>query len=129
VVRVRDFGANHQDRFPESSPGGQTFATMARIVAEIDTHATNKLVTVREARRLKADRRTVMLERMRVIARTSRGIRTESGSPRPVRSSFLYCLFHSGSPLLCRRASTVFTSSAQWPNGPMAQWPDDPMTR
>jgi hypothetical protein len=80
LLRVRDFGANHQDRFPESSPGGQMFATLAGIVAEIDRHATNKLVTVREARRLRTDRRKLMLERMRAIARTSRGIRTESGS-------------------------------------------------
>jgi hypothetical protein len=80
LLRVRDFGANHQDRFPESSTGAQAFGTIAGLVAEIDTHAINKLVVVREARRLKADRRGVMLERMRTIARTSRGIRTESGT-------------------------------------------------
>lgn len=80
LLRVRDFGANHQDRFPGSSPGGQMFAALAGTVAEIDTHATNKLVTVREARRLKTDRRKLMLERMQAIARTSRAIRTESGS-------------------------------------------------
>ncbi len=80
LLRVRDFGANHQDRFPESSPGAQAFATVAGLAAEIERHATDKLVTVREARRLKADRRKAMLERMQTITRTSRGIRTESGA-------------------------------------------------
>ena len=80
LLRVRDFGANHRDRFPESSHGAQLFATVAGIVAEIDAHATNRVVALREARRVKADRRKAMLDRMQTIARTSRGIRTESGT-------------------------------------------------
>lgn len=81
LQRTRDFGTAHRERFPESSPGAAMFATMAAIVAEIDALATSKIVIVREARRVKADRREVIVDRMRTIARSSRGIRSESGAP------------------------------------------------
>jgi hypothetical protein len=81
LLRVRDFGGRYQSRFPESSDGAQTFATVARAVAEIEAHATNKVVMIREAQRSKAERRKTMLQRMQTIARTSRGIRTTLGTP------------------------------------------------
>ena len=81
LLRTRDFGIAHQDRFPESAPGARTFADIAPIIAEIEAHATKKIVAVRESRRVRSDRRKVMLDRMKTIARTSRGIRSESGAP------------------------------------------------
>jgi hypothetical protein len=48
---------------------------VARAVADIERLATYKLITVREDRRAKTERRRLMLERMRTIARTYRGIR------------------------------------------------------
>jgi hypothetical protein len=81
LLRVRDFGTRNQNRFPESSDGAEAFATVARAVADIDAQATNKVVVLHEARRSKAERRKTMLQRMRTIARTSRGIHTPLGTP------------------------------------------------
>ena len=41
--RVRDFGQAHRDLFPESSVGGQAFATVAAAVAELSDHAVAKM--------------------------------------------------------------------------------------
>lgn len=80
LLRIRDFGAAHREQFPESSSGSQAFATVAEAVADVEAHATAKLVKVREGQRDRAARRSIMLSRMRTIARTSRGIRTASGA-------------------------------------------------
>lgn len=85
LLRLRDFGIAHQDRFPESSAGARAFAIIARITADIDSHLTAKAVAVREGRRVKMDRRHLMIDRMKVIIRTSKGVRTESGTPLRLR--------------------------------------------
>jgi hypothetical protein len=91
LLRIRDFGAAHRERFPESSGGGQALAIVAKAVAEIEAHAAAKLVHVREAHRERSARRTIILDRMKAIARTSRGVRTASGAllelPMPRRRS------------------------------------------
>jgi hypothetical protein len=79
LQRVRDFGTTHKDRFPESSNGARGFADLARIVATIEGQAARKIVAVREGRRVKADRRKLILDRMKTIVRTSTAIRTDSG--------------------------------------------------
>lgn len=81
LLRVRDFGSRYQSRFPESSDGAQAFATVARAVAEIEAHDTNRMVVLHQAQRSKAERRKTMLQRMQTIVRTSRGIRTALGTP------------------------------------------------
>ena len=80
LLRLRDFGAAHKDRFPESSAGARAFGDVARAVGEIETHAVNRIVTGRESARVRADRRTFIVERLRTIAHTSKGIRTASGA-------------------------------------------------
>jgi hypothetical protein len=85
LLRVRDFGAAHQEQFPESSAGARAFADVARIVGSIEDHATKKIVAVREGRRVKNDRRKLMLDRMKTIARSSRGIQSETGGPLRLR--------------------------------------------
>ena len=85
LLRSRDFGLAHKERFPESSPGARQFADLARILADIEAHVTQKIVAVRETRRAKKDRRTLILDRMKAIIRTSRGIRSETGAPLGLR--------------------------------------------
>lgn len=91
LQRVSDFGTNHKDRFPESSNGARAFADIARIVSTIETNVAEKAVTVRESRRVKADQRKRILQRMKAIVRTSTAIRSDtSGSLRlrmPARRS------------------------------------------
>jgi hypothetical protein len=72
--RVRDFGQAHRDLFPESSVGGQAFATVAAAVAELSVHAVAKMSSVREGFRAKADARSALLGRLEAIARTARAI-------------------------------------------------------
>jgi hypothetical protein len=41
---------HHQDLFPDSSVGGQAFATVAAAVAQLSAHVQSKLSTAREGR-------------------------------------------------------------------------------
>lgn len=81
LLRVRDFGNTYAKRLPEASNAARAFADVGRIVATIESLAAEKIVAVRESRRLRADRRAVMLARMRAIVRTSTAVRTASGGP------------------------------------------------
>jgi hypothetical protein len=85
LLRVRDFGAAHQDRFPSSSGGTEAFATVAGAVAQIEQHAAAKLVAVREGRRDRIARRKLIKNRMAIIARTSRGVTLPSGAALTLR--------------------------------------------
>lgn len=85
LSRVRDFGAAHQSRFPESSPGRVAFAAIAAAIAQLETLAAARLIAVREARRDRRTRRAAVLEKMKVIAHTSRGVITASGAPLRLR--------------------------------------------
>jgi len=91
LLRVRDYGKAHQEHFPESTAGEKAFATVARVIDEIDAHATEKLSAPRESQRTKAARRQIILDRMQMIARTSKGVRTAAGAalnlPMPARKS------------------------------------------
>jgi hypothetical protein len=81
LLRVRDFGTAHRALFPESSPAGQAFAAVAQAAAEIDQHATAKILVVKEGREATAATRRVILKRMAAVARTARGLRkTEARS-------------------------------------------------
>jgi hypothetical protein len=81
LLRIRDFGAAHQDRFPSSSSGHAAFAAVADAVADIDEHAAAKLVAVREGRRDRIARRKLILDRMAAISRTSRAVTLPAGVP------------------------------------------------
>jgi hypothetical protein len=72
--RVRDFGQAHRDLFPESSVGGQAFATVAAAVAELSEHAVAKLSSAREGIRAKTEARHGLIDRLEAIARTARAI-------------------------------------------------------
>ena len=80
LLRIRDFVAARQDRFPESSSGRVAFATVASAVAQIEEHTAAKLVAVRESHRDRIARRQLILDRMASIARTSRGVTLPSGA-------------------------------------------------
>jgi hypothetical protein len=79
LLRIRDFATVHRDRIPETSDGRQAFAAVAQAVAEIEARATDKLVNMSQWQRERGHRRAIILERLRIIARTSRGVRTSSG--------------------------------------------------
>jgi hypothetical protein len=72
--RVRDFGQAHRDLFPESSVGGQAFATVAAAVAELSDYAVAKMSSAREGIRAKTEARHGLIERLEAIARTAHAI-------------------------------------------------------
>jgi hypothetical protein len=74
LARVRDFGQAQRDLFPESSVGGQAFATVAAAVAELSDHAVAKMSSAREGIRAKTDARHGLIDRLEAIARTARAI-------------------------------------------------------
>lgn len=73
-ARVRDFGEAHRDLFPESSEGGQAFATVAAAVAKLGTNARSKLSSTRDGRQAKVAAREALLDRLDAIVRTARAI-------------------------------------------------------
>ena len=73
-TRVRDFGEAHRDLFPESSEGGQAFATVDATVAKLGTHARSKLSSTREGRQAKVAAREALRDRLDAIMRTARAI-------------------------------------------------------
>lgn len=91
LLRIRDFGTAHRELFPESLSGQRAFADVGRAIEQIEAHSTARLTAGRESRRSKAARRAAMLDRMRAIARTSKGVRTAAGTalalPMPVRKA------------------------------------------
>ena len=74
LARVRDFGQAHRDLFPESSVGGQAFATVAAAVAELSEQAVAKMSSMREGIRAKTEARNGLIVRLEAIARTARAI-------------------------------------------------------
>jgi hypothetical protein len=78
LARVRDFGAAHQDRFPESSEGGQGFTAIGAAVAKMDAHARLKLAGLRSAREDKGAAREALLDRIDVAVRTAAAIKDKA---------------------------------------------------
>jgi hypothetical protein len=73
-ARVRDFGEVHRDLFPESSEGGQAFATVAAAVAKLGAHTRSKLSGTHDGRQAKVAAREALRDRLDAIARTARAI-------------------------------------------------------
>ena len=42
LVRVREFGAAHRDRFPAGSPAGQLFAAISKAVEQLSTYVSSQ---------------------------------------------------------------------------------------
>ena len=78
LVRVRDFGAAHQELFPESSVGRQAFAEVAQSVVDIEAHFAERVRAAEETRRVTAAKRRAVVEAMRAITHTGRGWATRA---------------------------------------------------
>ena len=72
LVRVRNFGNAHKEKFPEGSAGAAAFAAIAAAVAEIDGFKDDKLTARRLSRKEKLAARQAVAARIRAIARTAR---------------------------------------------------------
>jgi hypothetical protein len=80
-VRVRDYGIAHAQLFPESSRGGQRFAQVTADVSAIDEHLKERVLARSDARKVKAQTRTVVFDYMKTIALAARRVtRPEPGT-------------------------------------------------
>lgn len=77
LVRVRDFGAAHADRFPPSTLGAKSFAAVASAVDALSEHAAIQLSgrgVAREGTTSKAVAREALREDLEAIIRTARAL-------------------------------------------------------
>ena len=77
LVRVRDFGASHADRFPKATVGGQAFAAVIDAVAALSEHASSQVsakASARQGTTSKTLNRRELRARMEAISRTARAL-------------------------------------------------------
>src|SRR5687767_8573987 len=72
LVRVRDFGTAHLERFPESSVAGQAFTTVGHAVKELAEYAIAQMSTTRRTTKARAASRAALLAALDVVSRTAR---------------------------------------------------------
>lgn len=72
LVRVREFGKLHQERFVEGSEGRQAFAAVAQAIAELDQFSGRKQTMRRVARQTKEAARRALSARVVAIAGSAR---------------------------------------------------------
>ncbi len=72
LLRVRDFGVNHRQQFPDGSMGDKAFRAVAASVAGIDAHNTARVLNERGARQARRAAREALVEQLVAIARTAR---------------------------------------------------------
>jgi hypothetical protein len=90
LARVREFGENHRDLFPESSHAGQTIGQVAAAVEQLRGHAVSKMVTAKEGKNIRAFARRALIDQLvkmhrtaRVIGETTPGLDDKFRLPRP----------------------------------------------
>jgi hypothetical protein len=74
LVRVRDFGMEHKDLFPESSVGGKAFTVVTAAVAEIRSHLMALTTAVQQGKAEKAQAGGGIVAHLDAIARTAKVI-------------------------------------------------------
>jgi hypothetical protein len=84
-VRARDFGAAHAGLFPASSKIGRAFARVAEEVAAIEAHRKNHLVSMAEARRVKATTRAAVFDYLKTLALAGRRLTRPDVKENPFR--------------------------------------------
>ena len=83
LVRVRDFGTAHADRFPKSSPGGGKFAQVSAVVATIEEHMKNRVLGYAGTRGVNATTRAKVTDYMRTLAQAARQMSRQRRSQAP----------------------------------------------
>ncbi len=73
LVRVRDFGTEHADLFPESSVARETFSAVGEAVRQLNAHTVSKLKAAKGTT-TKAGARANLHDRLVAIERTARVI-------------------------------------------------------
>ena len=72
LVRVREFGFAHRDRFPAASIGGAGFARVQAALAAIDEHLRDRCGGQAASRKVKESTRAAVRDYMKVLTRAGR---------------------------------------------------------
>ena len=78
LVRVREFGNDHRDLFPASSPGGQAFEALSGVLTRLAGHAVSRMTTTGGGTGKKDAAREALLESLDAVHRCARVIAEES---------------------------------------------------
>lgn len=73
-LRSRDYGAEHRERFPESSRAGKMFRQLAEAAAQIEAKGQTRAHLFRDGRKGKAEARAALLTWIGVIVRSSKDV-------------------------------------------------------
>src|SRR3954468_17556422 len=76
LVRVRDFGEAHGDRFPKQSAAREQFTAVADAVTQLGAHAVSKMTAAREGAASKSAARRALIDALEAVSRTGRIIAT-----------------------------------------------------
>ena len=74
LLRVREFGARHRDRFPAGSPALDAFDHVAAVVAQLGEQAVSKMSAAGGGKTARAMARRALTERLDAISRCARVI-------------------------------------------------------
>ena len=85
LVRVREFGAEHRDLFPESTPSGGKFTRVAAMVAAVEEHMKNRALGRAGARRVKVATRAEVIKYLMAIVRAGQRVTGPEGGVNPFR--------------------------------------------
>jgi hypothetical protein len=84
LIRVRDFGFAHRDRFPPASTGGAGFARVAAALEAIDEHLEHRVLGQANGRKVKDTTRAAVFDYMKILAKAGR----RAALDEPGRSAF-----------------------------------------
>ena len=74
LVRVRDFGTTHGERFPEASLARQGFGTVGQAVKELTEFAMAQMAATRRTAKARQAARTTLIDALEAVSRTARVI-------------------------------------------------------
>jgi len=74
LLRVQEFGNNHKDQFPATSPGGESFANLSAVVNRLGEAGVSKRSTTGEGRQQKKAARDALLVHLKTMSRCARNI-------------------------------------------------------
>lgn len=110
LVRVRDFGSAHAERFPDGSEGRKAFATVTTSVADVEAFTSAKVTAKRVSRGSRLAAKRAVMSRLVAIARSARALATTNPGadekfPLPERTGDIDVL--QGGRLFLREAPAV----------------------
>src|SRR5688572_12532925 len=82
LLRLRDFGTAHANRFAEGTLAADAFGSIGNAVTQLNTYAVDRLGVKRQSAKARNAARAALVNMMDAISRTARGLQEqEPGFP------------------------------------------------